>query len=74
MKKKTFNLIVIAIVVGIALLVGGIYATKTMIVKKDKASTISKEKLENTKELTSKEDMTILIEKILITKSGFNLF
>ncbi|MEG1256272.1 GerMN domain-containing protein [Clostridium sp.] len=61
MKKKTLSLIVIAIVVGIALLVGVIYATKTKIIKKDKPSTISKEKLENSKELTSNDKGTNIV-------------
>ncbi|MEG0307917.1 MAG: GerMN domain-containing protein [Clostridium sp.] len=53
MKKKTFSLVLIAIVVGVAVLIGIIYASKTMGIKKDKASMISKEKLQNS---TSKDD------------------
>ena len=52
MKKKTFSLVLTITVVVIALVVGGIYLTKTMSIKKDKASIISKAKLENTKGAT----------------------
>ncbi len=52
MKKKTFSLVLL-IVVTIALIAGGIYLTKTMSIKKDKASILSKEKLENAKGATA---------------------
>lgn len=61
MKKKTIRIILIAIVV-IALLVGIIYTAKSVIIKKDKQSTISKEKLENAKIVTNDEgyvDLTL---------------
>lgn len=61
MKKKTIRIILIAIVV-IALLVGIIYTAKSVIIKKDKQSTISKEKLKNAKIVTNDEgyvDLTL---------------
>ncbi|MEW8995471.1 GerMN domain-containing protein [Clostridium sp.] len=53
MKKKTFSLVLTIVVIVIALIVGGVYFAKTMSIKKDKASILSKEKLENTKGATA---------------------
>ena len=53
MKKKTFSLVLTLIIA--VLVVGGIYITKTMVIKKDKASILSKEKLENAKSATAEE-------------------
>lgn len=55
MKKKTFSLVLTLVIVVLILIVGGIYLTKTMGIKKDKASILSKEKLENAKGATSEE-------------------
>lgn len=55
MKKKTFSLVLTLVIVVVILVVGGIYLAKTIGVKKDKASILSKEKLENAKGAKSEE-------------------